>query len=239
MPAGAAGDSFSVGDAFGWGWTKFQQNVGPILVAVLIYLVILIVVEAVVYFLLRGAFINNSSATINPNTGQVTIHVGSGFFPRMLLNAGVNFGFTVLFAFLSAGVIRGALMLADGRHLEVGHMFNFEKFGTILLAAIMVGIASFLGIFLCFVGSIVVAIFTPFYLFFIIDKGQGAWESIKSSIELVSQNFGKVILLLLACILAYIVGAILCLIGLLVTAPVALLALTYGYRRLQNEPIAA
>jgi uncharacterized membrane protein len=183
--------------------------------------------------------INEPSVTLNQTTGQITVQPGSGFFANLVFNGGVNFFFVVVFAFMQAGVIRGALMLANGQRLEVGHMFNFSNFGTILVAAILVGIASFLGIFLCFVGSIVVAIFTPFYLFFIIDKNQGAWESIMSSINLVASNFGKVILLLLACIAAYIVGVILCGIGLLVTAPVALLALTYGYRKLQGDPIAA
>jgi uncharacterized membrane protein len=238
MPA-HAGDDFSVGDAFGWGWNKFTQNVGPILLAVLVYLVILLVIEAIAWFVLRGALISDPSVSLNQATGQVTVNGGSGFFASMLVNGGLNFFFVVVFAFMEAGVIRGALMLANGQRLEVGHMFNFNNFGTILVAAILVGIGSFIGFFLCFVGAIVVWLFTAFYLFFIIDKQQGAWESIMSSVNLVASHFGKVVLLLLACIAAYIVGAILCGIGLLVTAPVALLALTYGYRRLQGDPIAA
>ena len=240
MPAGSPADQpFSVGDAFGWGWAKFQQNVGPIMIAVLVYLAIILVIEVVAFAVLRGALISSPTVTIDPNTGAITSTGGSGFFAGMLVNATSNLLFTIFFAFLQAGVIRGALMLANGERLEVGHMFNFDKFGTIIVAAILVGVASFLGIFVCFVGSIVVWFFTPFYLFFIIDKDQGAWESIKSSISLVSSNFGQVFLLLLGVIAAFIVGAILCGIGLLVTAPVALLALTYGYRRLQNEPVAA
>jgi uncharacterized membrane protein len=236
MAAGPAGGSFSVGDAFGWGWTKFQQNVGPIMIAVLVYLAIIIVVDLVVSIVLRGLFINTATVTIDPTTHAIVTVSGSGFATVTLVNLLGAFVGVLLGAFLLAGITRGALMLANGERLEVGHMFNFDKFGTIAVAAIIVAAAT---VFICCIGWIIVPLFTPFYLFFIIDKQQGSWESIKSSIELVSQNFGEVILLLLACLLAFIVGFVLCIVGLLVTLPVAVLALTYGYRRLQNEPIAA
>jgi uncharacterized membrane protein len=234
-----ADQPFQVGAAFSWGWAKFQQNVGPILGAVAIYLAIVIVVEVIAWAVLRGILINDTTISINPETGAITTTGGSGFFASMLVSASTNLIFIVLFAFLQAGVIRGGLMIANGERLQVSHMFNFDKFGTILVAAIIVGVASFLGIFLCFVGSLVVAFFTPFYLFFVIDKGMGAWDSIMASVNLVKDNLGDVFLLLLGVLAAYIVGAILCGIGLLVTAPVALLALTFGYRRLQGEPVAA
>jgi uncharacterized membrane protein len=238
MPAPAE-QPFTVGAAFSWGWAKFQQNVGPILGAVAVYLVILIVVEAIAYVVLGGALLTTSSIEINQTTGEITTTGGSGFFATWLVYGLVNLLFWVLFAFLQAAVIRGGLMIADGNRLQVGHMFNFDKFGTVLAAAILVGIASFLGIFLCGVGTLIVAFFTPFYLFFVLDKNLGAWESIMASVNLVKDNFGEVFLLLLGVLAAYVVGAILCGVGLLVTAPVALLALTYGFRRLQNEPIAA
>ena len=209
------------------------------MIAVLIYLAIIIVVDLVASIVLRGAFITTSSVTIDPNTGVVSVTGGSGFLTVMLVNALMVFLGTIFLAFLQAGIIRGALMIADGKRLEVGHMFNFDKFGTIIVAAVIVALATMVGFLLCFVGAVVVAFFTPFYLFFILDKNQGAWESIKSSIDLVTSNFAAVLLLFLAVIAAYVVGAILCLVGLLVTLPVAILAVTNAYRRLQNEPVAA
>jgi uncharacterized membrane protein len=157
----------------------------------------------------------------------------------MLVYALVNLVFWVLFAFLQAAVIRGGLMIANGHRLQLGQMFNFDKVGTVVVASIIVGIATSVGFYLCILPGVVVMIFTAFYLFFIIDKNLGAWDSIMASFNLVKENFGEVFLLLLGVLAAYIVGAALCGIGLLVTAPVALLALTYGFRKLQNEPVAA
>jgi uncharacterized membrane protein len=58
-------------------------------------------------------------------------------------------------------------------------------------------------------------------------------------IRLVNQNLGSVVVLIIGVFIAYFIGWLLCLVGLLVAAPVALLALTYGYRKLQGEEIAA
>lgn len=237
-PAGAA--AFSVGDAFAWGWKKFTENVGTILLAVLVYFVILVVVEVIWYTLFAGLFLSDASITVNPETGVITTSGGSGLFAGLFVQALASFAFFVLFAFLQAAVIRGALILADGeKKLEIGDMFNFEKFGTVLVAALIVGALTAVGYLFCFVGSLVVAFFTAFYLFFVLDKDLGAWESVKASFDLVKSNAGSVLLLILGVIAAYFVGALLCGIGLLVAAPVALLALTYGYRKLQGEPVAA
>lgn len=238
-PPGPADQPFSVGNAFSWGWAKFQQNVGPIIAAVAIYLAVVLVVEFLVYALVGGALVKTSSIEVDQTTGQITTTGGSGFFTVMFVYALVNLVFWVLFAFLQAAVIRGGLQIADGQRLQLGQMFNFDKFGTILVAALIVGIATSIGFYLCVLPGIVVVIFSAFYLFFIIDKGQGAWESIMSSVNLVRAKFGEVFLLLLGVLAAWVVGAIACGIGLLITAPVALLALTYGYRKLQGEPVAA
>jgi uncharacterized membrane protein len=190
------------------------------------------------YALFRGVLINNAEITIDPETGAIDATGGSGLAATFLLSALSSFAFFVLFAFLQAAVIRGALRIADGHRLELGDMLKVDRFGTVLVAALIVGALTAVGTLLCYVGAIVVAFFTLFYLFFVLDKNLGAWDSIKASFDLVKSNAGDVLLLGLAAIALYIVGAILCGIGLLVTAPVALLMLTFGFRRLQNEPVA-
>ena len=239
QPAAAGSGPFSVGDAFNWGWAKFQQNAGVIVVAALIYIVAILVVEAIWFFVVQGVFISSPSVTINQTTGQISSTAGSGFFMSLLFGALSSFVFFVLFAFLQASIIRGALAIADGRKLDLGMMFKTDDLGVVLVAALIVGALTAVGYLACFVGSIVVSFFTAFYLFFVLDKKQGAWESVKSSYTMVSKNIGSVVVLVIGVIVAYIIGAILCGIGLIVTAPVALLAMTYGYRRLQGEAIAA
>ncbi len=237
---GAADRPFAVGEAFNWGWAKFQLNAGSIIVAALIYIVALIIVEVVVYVILGGLLINKTATvSIDQTTGQISTSSGAGLIAILLFAALSVFVAVLLGAIIQAAIIHGALEIANGKKVEIGDFFKFEQLGTIIPAAIIVAAATAVGAFLCYVPALIVAFFTPFYLFFIIDKNLGAWESIKASISLVSQNIGSMVVLIIGVILAYIVGAILCGIGLIVTMPVALLALTFGFRKFQNEAVAA
>jgi uncharacterized membrane protein len=64
-------------------------------------------------------------------------------------------------------------------------------------------------------------------------------EAIKTSISWVKDNFAQVFVILLVCAIVYVAGAILCGVGLLFTAPIALVAITYSYRALTNEPVVS
>ncbi len=236
--AGGVGGALSVGDAFSWAWKKFTENLGPILIAIIVYFAIMIVVGGVWYAIVTSVFLDDPSVVYNSQTGVITADSGSGLIERMIVQALAGSVFFLLFAFLQAAIIRGGLLLADGQKLEIGHMFNFTNYGTVIVAAIIVSLLTSVGYLFCFVGAPIVTFFTAFYLFFVLDKEAGPWESVVSSFTMVKDNAGKVFLLLLAVIGAWILGAVLCLIGLIVAAPVALLALTYGYRTLQGEPVA-
>ncbi len=64
-------------------------------------------------------------------------------------------------------------------------------------------------------------------------------EALSASYNLVKDNFGRVFLVLLVAFLINLVGALLCGIGLLVTAPICWIIVAYAYRKLNNQPIAA
>lgn len=234
-----SGQPFDLGSAFSWGWKKFQENIGPILIAVLVYLVILVVIQLLVVFGVSAALLSTPTTTIDPQTGAFTTTGGSGLFAVILVNA-LSIAVSVLVAaFLQAAVIRGGLMIANGRRLEVGHMFSFDNFGRVLGAAVIVALLTAVGVVFFYVGALVVYFFTAFTMFFVIDRDLDPLSAIKASANLAKNNVGAVVLLLLAVFAANVVGAIVCLIGLLVSIPVSYLAMTYGYRRLQNEPVAA
>ena len=69
---------------------------------------------------------------------------------------------------------------------------------------------------------------TAFAPLLALDKGLSPVEAITTSINWVKDNFGQVFLMLLVAGLVYFVGWLLCCIGLLVTAPVALVAIIYS-----------
>ncbi len=231
---------FSVGEAFNYGWRKFQANVGPILLAALVYIVVIALVEIVFFFIFGGLASASTDCTTDPVTGVITCDTsGGGFFLSLVVGAIFGVVFVALAAVMQAGIARGVLAITYGRPLDIGMMFKFDNVVTVILAGLIVGIAYGIGLILCVIPGIIVLFFSQFYVWFIVDKQMGAFDAIKASFALVNKNVGTMIGFFLATIVAYIAGAILCGIGLLIAIPVIYIAQGYAYRRLQGEQVAA
>jgi len=234
MP-GPAGKPFSVGDAFGYGWKKFTENVGPILIAMLVFMF----VGAVIYglqFLLQS--ITSPDATVvSGENGFVIQQSGSGFAAMLvsLVFSIVGFIWSYL---IQAGFARGGLALTEGRPLVLGELLSFNKLGRIILAGIILSVLTFIGLLLCILPGLVVAFFGAFFVYFILDQDLGAWESITASFAFVKDNIGNLLLLLILTWLALVAGALLCGLGLFVAVPVTVIAQTYAYKVLRGQPVA-
>ena len=95
-----------------------------------------------------------------------------------------------------------------------------------------------IGLILCIIPGIIAAFMLSFYGFYILDQGMSATDALTASFNMVKDNFGKVFLVILVAFVINFIGAILCGIGLLVTAPICWIILAYAYRKLNNEPVA-
>ncbi len=237
-PVDLAAGPWSIGNAFNYGWQKFQQNLGPILIAGVIYVLGLLIIEGIFYLIFAGLLLNTSATTINAD-GTFTLGSGPGLFAVMIFGALTWFAFTVLSYVVQAGIIRGALALTYGQPLALATMFNTTMIVPVVIAGLLVGLATAVGIVLCYLPGLVVIFFTQFVVAFIVDKQLAPIDAIKASINLVKANAGQLILFYLASALAFFVGAILCGIGLIVAFPVVLIAQAYTYRKLQGETVAA
>jgi uncharacterized membrane protein len=218
-PAGAGGaaagggggvSTFDLGSALSYGWNKFVQYIGQIILIVLIIFAVEIVFNVVI-----GIF-----------AGAIGGLLGIAF--RFLF---IAVGFFVSFM-LQAGLIRACLAVVKGETPEPGMLFQTDKLGNFAAAAILVALLSFVGFFFCCIGYFVVAIFTFFFGFYVLDKDQGATESIGSSFNLVKDNAGQVILFALVCV---ILNFITCGLAIGVTS----IATAYAFKTLNGEPVSA
>jgi uncharacterized membrane protein len=91
---------------------------------------------------------------------------------------------------------------------------------------------------LCYLPGLVVALFTMFTTFVLIDKNLAPIDAIKASIDIVKANFVQVLLVWLLFGVITTVGSLLCGIGLIVAVPVATLFLVYAYRKLSGGQVA-
>jgi uncharacterized membrane protein len=242
---GPVDGQWSVGNAFGYGWAKFQANLGPILLAVLGYFVVVVII-GFLWFLITSAisgaiWSNTTEITVDPVTGAIDVSGGAG--PGLIGSLFIFALGAIVWAFLvfvvQAGIVRAALALTRGESIEPKTFFTTEKIGPILIGSLIVSVLTSIGFLLCYIPGLIVWFFTSFFLYFIIDRNMAPMEAIKASFEFVKDHIGDLLLFFLASALAYFIGALLCGIGLIVAIPVIVIAQAYTFKKLHNEPVAA
>jgi uncharacterized membrane protein len=225
-PPPGSGDGDLVMDGVKYGWKKFTENVGPFLIGGVIWFVGIGIVAGIVYGVMFAAAISAGDSDVFGIGASI-----GGIFAGALMG--------LLVAFAQAAFLNAALKVAAGRTIDINDFFKLPNMGAALGTAIVVGIASGIGYALFWLPGLAVAIFSVFAIVVALDRGLGAIDAIKASIDLVKNNFVPVLLLMLA---VYIIGAIggaLCGIGIIAAYPIGNLAIVYVYRKLQHQNVAA
>jgi uncharacterized membrane protein len=127
-----------------------------------------------------------------------------------------------------------------GGRADIGDLFKgFNYFVPALVACLLISVFTFLGAFACLVGALVVSAMFQFTYLFIVDRGMDFWPAMQASHALVKQDYLGFVLFLLALIGIQILGALACVVGLLVTIPIQYVAITAAYRDLTGFASAA
>ena len=213
-PAGPGGaGAYSVGTAWKYGWDKTISNFGQVILAVLALFAVQVALNLISYAVDDDNFIVR------------------GLF---------GLASWVLSLIIGAGIVRYALDVVEGRQLRAATIFTPEKLGDVVVVSVLTGIATFIGLLLCVIPGLLVAYFTSFALYFLMDKPElGAIDAIKASFHFTKDNAGNVILWFLISLATAFVGALLCGVGLLLAIPVVLIGTAYTYKTVNNEPVAA
>lgn len=234
----AAAGTFEVGEALRFAWQRFTGN------ALLWILFVLLLVVANLVF--------NSGTFSSDNLDEVQNSVrtaGQGGYPTLVetvltfAGTGVGLAFALLGVVVS-GILQGmgtaaALREVSGEKPTFAGLFQPRNLGMVVVAALLLFAAQVVGALLCGIGLLVVAVFAVFTYQGVIDRDLNAWAAFTESFRLVGRNFGSVILLELALLGINVLGALLCGLGLLITIPLTLIALSFAYRRLTGGPVVA
>jgi len=120
-----------------------------------------------------------------------------------------------------------------GRPAEFGDLFKgFNFFIPTLVAAILIGLFTFLGTLLCIIPGLVVAAMYKFTYLFIVDKRMDFWLAMEASHAVVKNDYFGFTMFLLLAVLVNILGALCCIVGLLVSIPVTFAAITVAYKEI-------
>ncbi|MFI2366416.1 hypothetical protein [Promicromonospora sp. NPDC019610] len=220
---------FAVGEALSFGWSRFTGN--------WLFWVLFILLSFAV-----GAIFNASSIGDYQEINQAAMRGDISSSTA----TGVSFGGSLLGliggiinSILGALGINAALREVSGEKATWGTLFKVNSYPMIILAALLLLVAGFVGVLLCGLGLIALAIFAPFTYHNVVDRNLNAWDALTGSFRLVGKNFGSVFLLELALLGINLLGAIPCLLGWFITFPLSLLALAFAFRRLTGGPVAS
>jgi uncharacterized membrane protein len=209
-PPGSGGTAPDAGTALSYGWQKFQQNVGPLLIAILIPFVVNLIIGIV-----GRAIFRNSTA------GYLLVDV---------------IGFAAVAA-AELGIFRVALQITAGEQADVGAAYTYDRWGEWILFAIVFRLGLILGLVFCIVPGLFFLAYFGLAPYFFIERQMSLGEAMTASRMAVSTK-GLAFPVLLSIVVGFL-GLILCLVGALITAPIAYVAVAFLYRYAVGQPVAA
>ncbi len=172
-PSGGGGGAVTldVGAALSYGWNKFIQYIGQILIIFLVIVGVQVVLSVI------GQTVNN-------------------FFISLVFSVAS----WIISMILSVGLVRAALAITEGRTPEPSMLFSTDNLGPYIIASILYGLMMFVGLLALCIGALAVIFFFWFFGFYIVDQNQGPTEALASSFNLVKNNLGSVALFMLVAI---------------------------------------
>ena len=230
---------YSAGDAFSYGWGKFQQNVGQMIIATLAIFVGAVVILGLGFFLITVVLAGSTDCSTDA-FGYTTCDTtsGLGFFGTMALMA-LTFGIFFIYAqVVGAGLIRASLNVTNGLPFRTADVFKFDNLGPVIVASILVGLGVMIGSILCYIPGLIFGFFSSYTLYFLVDQNLAPVDAIKASFNFVNKNLGSTIIWYLLSLVIMFVGELLCGVGLLVAIPVVLVGTAYTYKKLNGAPVA-
>lgn len=197
-------------DAIGQAWKLLQPNLGTWIGAFLIYIVII------------GAISGIQGATLGRDANGAP-QIGPTYYLFSLISF-------LAAQFFVGGFFRMAIANVRTGRAEIGQMFSAgDAILNLIVAGILTTIATSLGFLACIVPGLLLSGLFMFVTPLIVDKKQGALEAIGNSFNALKPQMLMAVLFLIVVVLVGALGALACGVGVLVTAPLALLAVAITY----------
>lgn len=212
-PAGGGKVNADIGSAFSWAFSAFGKDWGT-------WVGLALVVAIVQLISLGSQFISNA-------------RIVDGLFQII---------FGILSILASVGLYRAALRRTQGVKPSFDALTTGENLGPFIVTAISVGLITYVGLFLPFLGFLIALaaiFFLQFAAFRSLDTGESVGAAIPGSAQMVLAAPLTALLLLIVNAVASFLGILLCFVGALVLVPIAILITVHVYRQLRSEQIAA
>ncbi|MFL6090794.1 MAG: hypothetical protein ACJ71Z_11715 [Aeromicrobium sp.] len=242
---------FSPPDAIVWGWRKFTQFLGPVMIGVAIY----IACNAPFTLVTTGLDI---AAESSPDNVALQLIDGIGGLVLQIVS-------TIGGWILVGAAVRASLDVADGRQYDFLSAIRRIPIGKLIVLPLLIGlvavvalalvggvgflagyflhvpiwILAVLGALILIPSALAAGVFLYFARWVLVDEPTtGIVDAIGMSIRLARANLGNTVLLALLNALVMIGGLLACCIGLIVAFPVTMFATASAYRTFRGQPVA-
>jgi hypothetical protein len=205
----APGSGPDVGTALSYGWNKFTQNAGVLIAVIVIPFLVQLVFNAI------GFAVQSSVAYI------------------LLGLIGL-----VVSAALNIGIFNTALMITRGETPTVGKAFTSDRWGEWILFSIVFQLFVGIGLAFCIIPGLLILAFFGLAPYYFLDQNKSLGDAFSASLEATRSRQGLPLAIGLT-VLVGILGVIACYVGLLVTLPLAYVAVGFLYRAANGQQAAA
>lgn len=219
--------TFSAPDAIAWGWTKFTQNIGPVLVASVVIFGGSIGISFLVAALTGGL---SPASPVGPGSLSLSAMSPGSFIGELIQ--------TVVGLVLTGVAAKAALEVTEGNPYNFFGAFSKVNYVNLIVASVLVGLVVLLGFILLIIPGLIVLFLTYLTTYSVVDDGKSPIDAIKHSVSLISANLGASFLLAILNVVVVIAGFIALCVGVLVAVPVTMFASAYAYRVFSGQPVA-
>jgi uncharacterized membrane protein len=120
-----------------------------------------------------------------------------------------------------------------GRSAEFADLFKgFNFFVPTLVASLVISLFVFGGTLLCVIPGLVIGAMYKFTYLFIVDKRMDFWPAMQASHAVVKNDYFGFTMFLLLMVLVNLLGVLCCVVGMFISVPVTLVAITVAYKEL-------
>lgn len=205
-------------DVIGQAWNLVKPTLGVWVPAILIYMVVSYAVTMIM------ASVTGGGVRVPPGGQGVPAIDPMMFIINQLVSIVVN-------AFFMGGIYRMAINQVRGRAISIGDLFSgADVYPALLIASLLMNIAIAIGFMLCIIPGLLLAGCLMFTIPLIVDKRQSAVDAMTLSFNTLKSQAFSALGFALVVGLVLIAGFLACGLGVLVTMPIALVAVTLLYR---------
>lgn len=216
----AAPKAYSIREALAFGWTATKSNLGQIVIGGLLILAVLVAVTVAQVVAQHGA----TAAGNSGNTGRESL--------LNLIGLLIGVAGSVFELVIGVGIARAALGALDGVPVHASALLSWKRVWPVALASFVITVGTIVGLFLLIVPGLIFAFLAYYAQYFIIDRDQGPWQAVTSSIRMVGAHPGAAFGFMITCCGVVLLGILAFGVGLIVAIPVVAFATAYTYRAL-------